>query len=61
MVAICTQMGVSEATFAGLPRISKRTSEWWEQGRREREGAVRRLPRIAAKHPEALIETVRSA
>ena len=48
--------GLSQAEFATLLGVSKRTLEQWEQGRREPSGAAKTLLRIAERHPEVLIE-----
>jgi putative transcriptional regulator len=50
------RMGLSQAKFATLLGISPRTLQGWEQGRREPKGAERTLLRVAARHPEALLE-----
>ena len=46
--------GLTQAQFAALLGVSKRTVEQWEQGRREPSGAARTLLMIAAKNPRAL-------
>jgi len=48
--------GLTQARFAGLLGISKRTLEQWEQGRREPSGAAKTLIRLAELHPELLRE-----
>ena len=48
--------GLSQAEFASVLGVSKRTLEQWEQGRREPSGAAKTLLRIAEKHPEVLVE-----
>ena len=48
--------GLSQARFAALLGISRRTLEQWEQGRREPSGAARTLIRIAELRPEILKE-----
>lgn len=48
--------GLTQAQFAELLGISRRTLEHWEQGRREPSGAARTLIKIADKHPEILKE-----
>jgi len=50
------RMGLSQAKFATLLGISPRTLQGWEQGRREPKGAERTLLRVAARHPEALLD-----
>src|ERR1700674_871387 len=46
--------GLTQAQFAGLLGVSKRTLEQWEQGRREPSGAAKTLIRVAELHPEVL-------
>jgi putative transcriptional regulator len=46
--------GLSQAEFAAVLGVSKRTLEQWEQGRRRPSGAARTLLRIAERHPEVL-------
>lgn len=46
--------GLSQADFAAVLGVSKRTLEQWEQGRRKPSGAARTLLRIAELHPEVL-------
>lgn len=53
------RMGLSQTKFATLLGISPRTLQGWEQGRREPKGAERTLLRVAATHPEALLDAVR--
>jgi putative transcriptional regulator len=47
---------LSQARFASLLGISKRTLQDWEQGRREPSGAAKTLLRVAERHPEVLRE-----
>lgn len=49
--------GLSQAQFAEVLGISKRTLQEWEQGRRSPSGAARTLIHIARRHPEVLRET----
>ena len=42
--------GLSHSEFASALRISKRTLQEWEQGRRSPSGAAQALFRIAQKH-----------
>jgi putative transcriptional regulator len=49
-------VGLSQADFAGLLGVSKRTLQEWEQGRREPTGAAKALLRVAFAHPEVLLE-----
>jgi putative transcriptional regulator len=46
--------GLTQAEFAGLLGVSKRTLEQWEQGRREPSGAAKTLIKVAELHPEVL-------
>ena len=48
--------GLSQADFAAVLGVTKRTLQQWEQGRREPSGAARTLLKIAEKHPEVLLE-----
>jgi putative transcriptional regulator len=46
--------GLTQAQFAALLGVSKRTLEQWEQGRRQPSGAAKTLIRVAALFPEVL-------
>ncbi|MCC5793475.1 MAG: helix-turn-helix domain-containing protein [Chromatiales bacterium] len=46
--------GLSQAEFATVLGVSKRTLEQWEQGRRKPSGAAQTLLKIAERHPEIL-------
>ena len=48
--------GLTQAQFAALLGVSKRTLEQWEQGRRAPSAAAKTLIRIAELHPEVLRE-----
>jgi putative transcriptional regulator len=48
--------GLSQSQFAAALRISPRTLQQWEQGRREPSGAAETLLRIVARHPKVLRE-----
>ncbi len=50
------KLGLSQDRFASLLGISVRTLQHWEQGRRKPSGAARVLLRIAARHPELVLE-----
>jgi len=50
--------GLSQAQFAKALRISARTLQEWEQGRRQPSGAAQALIRIAYRHPEVIAETL---
>jgi putative transcriptional regulator len=51
--------GLSQEKFASLIGISVGTLRNWEQGRRSPEGPAKILLRVAAKHPEAVLDVVR--
>ena len=48
--------GLTQAQFAALLGVSKRTLEQWEQGQRAPSGAAKTLIRVAELHPEVLRE-----
>lgn len=50
------KVGLSQAQFAALLGVSKRTLQDWEQGRREPSGAAKSLLKIAEKRPDVLRE-----
>ncbi len=50
--------GLSQAEFAAVLKISPRTLQQWEQGRRVPSGAAETLLRIVARHPEVLRDLV---
>jgi putative transcriptional regulator len=52
------QYGLSQSKFAGMLGISVRTLQNWEQRRRRPEGPARILLRVAARHPEAVLDAV---
>ncbi len=54
--ALREQFGLSQDKFAHLVGISVGTLRNWEQGRRKPEGPARVLLRVAARHPEALLD-----
>jgi len=49
-------LGLSQAKFAAVLGISENTLQNWEQGRRMPTGPAKVLLRIAAKHPDLLLE-----
>ncbi len=51
-------LGLSQTEFAFLIGISVGTLQNWEQGRRCPEGPARALLRIAATHPEVVLEAL---
>jgi putative transcriptional regulator len=50
--------GLSQAQFAEVLGISKRTLQEWEQGRRSPSGAAQTLIRIVKRHPEVVREAL---
>jgi len=56
VVRVRMKSGLSQAQFAAVLGVSKRTLEQWEQGRREPTGAAKTLLKIAERHPEVLLE-----
>jgi putative transcriptional regulator len=50
--------GLSQAQFAKALRISARTLQEWEQGRRQPSGAAQALIQIAFRHPEVIAESL---
>lgn len=48
------KVGLTQAQFAALLGVSRRTLEQWEQGRREPSGAAKTLIKVAELHPEVL-------
>ena len=50
------KLGLSQSRFARLLGISVRTLHHWEQGTRTPSGAARVLLRVAAQHPEAVLQ-----
>lgn len=51
---------LSQSEFAAVLGISVKTLQNWEQGRRAPQGPARVLLQVAAKHPEAVWDVVRS-
>jgi len=54
--AIRKQFSLSQNKFAQLLGISIGTLRNWEQGRRKPDEPARTLVRVAAKHPEAILD-----
>jgi putative transcriptional regulator len=50
--------GLTQAQFAAALKISPRTLQQWEQGRRQPSGAAETLLKIVARHPEVLREVM---
>lgn len=57
--SIRERFNLTQAQFAAMLGISARTLSNWEQGRRVPEGPAMVLLRVADKHPEAVLDTVR--
>jgi putative transcriptional regulator len=51
-------LGLSQNKFAKLLGISTSTLQNWEQGRRKPEGPAKILLNVAAKYPDAVLNTV---
>jgi putative transcriptional regulator len=51
-------LGLSQNKFAKLLGISTSTLQNWEQGRRKPDGPAKVLLNVAAKHPDAILNTV---
>ena len=56
IVKVRGQLGLSQSKFAAILGISADTLQNWEQGRRQPTGPAKVLLKIAAKHPEMLLE-----
>ena len=56
VVRVRGKLGLSQSKFAAILGISADTLQNWEQGRRSPTGPAKVLLRIAAKHPEVLLE-----
>lgn len=51
------RLGLSQPKFARLLGISENTLQNWEQGRRSPTGPAKVLLRVAARHPDVLLES----
>lgn len=58
IAAIRARLGLSQAKFASVLGISLDTLQNWEQGRRKPTGAAKVLLKVAAMHPEVVLEAV---
>ena len=56
VVKVRGKLGLSQSKFAAVLGISADTLQNWEQGRRSPAGPAKVLLKIAAKHPEVLLE-----
>jgi putative transcriptional regulator len=61
IVRVRGKLGLSQSKFAAILGISADTLQNWEQGRRSPTGPAKVLLKIAAKHPEILLEVARAA
>jgi putative transcriptional regulator len=52
------EAGLSQAQFAEVLGISKRTLQDWDQGRRSPSGAAQALIKIAKRHPDVVREAL---
>ncbi len=57
---IRNQLNLSREQFAALIGVSERTIEGWEQGRRSPTGPALTLLRVAARHPESVLDTMQA-
>lgn len=55
-IAARKALGLSQSEFAKLLGVSVRTLQDWEQGRKQPSAAAAMLLKVAAKHPDALLE-----
>ena len=51
-------LGLSQKNFAQMLGISPSTLQSWEKGRKQPVGPARLLLQIAARHPEAIWDTI---
>ena len=58
--AIREQTGLSQAEFARLIGVSKRTLENWEQGRRHPTGPAKALLKIVESNPKEAVQALHS-
>ncbi len=58
--AIRERLGLSQRQMANLMGVSVDTLQNWEQNRRKPRGAAKTLLLIAARHPEAVLDIMRS-
>jgi putative transcriptional regulator len=58
VVRVRDKLGLSQTKFAALLGISEDTLQNWEQGRRQPTGPAKVLLKVAARHPEIILEAV---
>ena len=56
IVRVRDKLGLSQSKFAAILGISADTLQNWEKGRRTPTGPAKVLLKIAARHPEVLLE-----
>jgi len=56
IVRVRGKLGLSQSKFAAILGISADTLQNWEQGRRRPTGSAKVLLKIAARHPEVLLD-----
>jgi len=56
--AVRVKLGASQPEFALMIGVSVATLRNWEQGRRMPEGPALALLRVAAKHPEVIVDAL---
>jgi putative transcriptional regulator len=56
VVRVRSRLGLSQNKFARLLGISENTLQNWEQGRRKPAGPAKVLLKVAARHPQAILE-----
>jgi putative transcriptional regulator len=56
VLSVRSKLGLSQSKFAAVLGISPDTLQNWEQGRRTPTGPAKVLLKIAARHPEVLLE-----
>jgi len=56
VVRVRNKLGLSQNKFARLLGISEDTLQNWEQGRRRPAGPAKVLLKVAARHPEVILE-----
>jgi putative transcriptional regulator len=56
VVRVRSKLGLSQHKFARLLGFSENTLQNWEQGCRKPAGPAKVLPKVAARHPQVLLE-----
>ena len=56
--AVRVKLGTSQSEFALMIGVSVATLRNWEQGRRTPDGPALALLRVAAEHPDAVVEAL---